>query len=102
MWDAGSSVGEITGHSKCLASVDMKPSRPFRLATTGEDMSIGWFEGPPFKFKKSIKEHSRFVNCVRFSPDGNRWASASSDKKVGTFSFFTSHTPGSRSRWKNW
>nr|BAG64237.1 unnamed protein product [Homo sapiens] len=28
---------------------------------------------------RNIDDHSRFVNCVRFSPDGNRFATASAD-----------------------
>lgn len=28
------------------------------------------------------QDHSRFVNCVRFSPDGNRFATASADGQV--------------------
>jgi len=83
--DSGASVGEITGHVKPITTVDMKQTRPHRVVTGGEDFANGWFEGPPFKWKKSIKEHSRFVNCVRFSPDGNTWASAGQDKKVFLF-----------------
>eukprot|EP01105_Mastigella_eilhardi_P023890 TRINITY_DN6102_c0_g1_i1.p1 TRINITY_DN6102_c0_g1~~TRINITY_DN6102_c0_g1_i1.p1 ORF type:complete len:601 (-),score=195.13 TRINITY_DN6102_c0_g1_i1:159-1961(-) len=85
MWDAGSTVGEITGHAKCLASCDYKPTRPYRVTTCGEDMAVNYFEGPPFKFKSSYKGHSRFVNCVRFSPDGNKFVSCSSDKKICVF-----------------
>jgi WD40 repeat protein len=69
MMDGGSSVGEISGHAKPILSVDMKQTRPYRIATAGEDL-VAWFEGPPFKFKKSLKEHSKFINCVRFSPNG--------------------------------
>ena len=29
------------------------------------------YEGPPFKYKKTFEDHTRFVNCVRFSPDGS-------------------------------
>ncbi len=29
-----------------------------------------------------MQDHSRFVNCVRFSPDGNRYASAGADGQV--------------------
>ncbi|MCV4732042.1 hypothetical protein OFB80_29575, partial [Escherichia coli] len=36
----------------------------------------------PFKFKFTIGDHSRFVNCVRFSPDGNRFATASADGQI--------------------
>eukprot|EP01114_Cavostelium_apophysatum_P020409 TRINITY_DN682_c0_g1_i1.p1 TRINITY_DN682_c0_g1~~TRINITY_DN682_c0_g1_i1.p1 ORF type:complete len:604 (+),score=185.68 TRINITY_DN682_c0_g1_i1:158-1969(+) len=80
LWDTGSSVGEITGHSKTITSCDFKQTRPYRVATGSEDFLTCWFEGPPFKFKKSIKDHTRFVNCVRFSPDGNKLLTVSSDK----------------------
>jgi len=79
--DGGSSVGDISGHTKPLISVDFKQTRPYRMVTGSEDFSVGWFEGPPFKFKKTITEHSRYVNCVRFSPDGNKFISVGSDKK---------------------
>lgn len=29
-----------------------------------------------------VQDHGRFVNCVRFSPDGNRLATASADGQV--------------------
>ncbi len=80
LFDSGSSVGEISNHSKPVNSCDFKQTRPYRLATGGEDMLINWFEGPPFKFKKSMKDHTRFVNCVRFSPDGNKLLTVGSDK----------------------
>lgn len=80
LWDSGSSVGEISGHSKSITSCDFKQTRPYRVATGAEDNLACWFEGPPFKFKKSIKDHTRFVNCVRFSPDGNKLVTVSSDK----------------------
>lgn len=81
LWDSGASVGEISGHSKAILSADFKPTRPFRVITGGEDNQVNWFEGPPFKFNKAHKDHSRFVNSVRFSPDGNKVVSVSLDKK---------------------
>jgi len=80
LWDTGSSVGEITGHTKAITSVDFKQTRPYRVATGSEDFQVNWFEGPPFKFHHAMKEHTRFVNCVRFSPDGNKLLTVSSDK----------------------
>ncbi|GAT99068.1 66 kda stress protein putative [Entamoeba histolytica] len=86
MWDAGSSVGEISGQTKTLLSCDFRGTRPFRLITTGEDNYPCWFEGPPFKFKKSMKDiHSRFINCGRFSPDGSLCVCVSSDKSISVF-----------------
>lgn len=104
MSETGTSVGEISGQSKPINSCDFRPSRPFRIITGSEDNTIGVFEGPPFKFKMTkqvnivntskkkkiakilklpiLQEHSRFVQAVRFSPNGNLFASAGFDGKV--------------------
>ncbi|XP_048826244.1 WD repeat-containing protein 1 isoform X2 [Brienomyrus brachyistius] len=82
LWDTGSSVGEITGHNKIINSVDIKQTRPYRLVTGSDDNCSAFFEGPPFKFKFTMSDHSRFVNCVRFSPDGSRFASAGADGQI--------------------
>lgn len=81
MADSGSSVGEISGHAKPISSCDFKQTRPFRVATASEDFAVNWFEGPPFKYKNSHKDFTRFANCVRFSPDGTKMLAVSSDKK---------------------
>ncbi|XP_065857094.1 actin-interacting protein 1-2-like [Euphorbia lathyris] len=81
MWDSASTVGEFDGHSKQVLSCAFKPTRPFRIATGGEDFIVNFYEGPPFKFMLSHRDHSNFVNCVRFSPDGTKCISVSSDKK---------------------
>ncbi|XP_027167454.1 actin-interacting protein 1-2 [Coffea eugenioides] len=81
MWDSGTNVGEFDGHSRRVLSCDFKPTRPFRIATCGEDFLVNFYEGPPFKFKLSHRDHSNFVNCIRFSPDGSKLISVSSDKK---------------------
>ncbi|KAJ7970292.1 66 kDa stress protein [Quillaja saponaria] len=81
MWDSGTNVGEFDGHSKRVLSCTYKPTRPFRIVTSGEDFLVNFYEGPPFKFKQSHRDHSNFVNCVRYSPDGSKFISVSSDKK---------------------
>lgn len=83
--DTGASVGEISGHSKTVNTVDLKQTRPYRLITGSEDLAVNYFEGPPFKFKKAFKEHQRFVNAVRFSPNGEKFISVSSDKSCIIF-----------------
>ncbi|XP_035518224.1 WD repeat-containing protein 1 [Morone saxatilis] len=82
LWDSGSSVGEVSGHSKLINSVDIRQKRPYRLATASDDTCGSFFEGPPFKFKFTLRDHSQFVNCVRFSPDGGRFATASADGQI--------------------
>jgi len=83
--DTGTSVGEISGQSKSLNSVAFRPARPFRVATASEDFSIGFFEGPPFKFKHTNQDHTRFATAVKFSPDGSAFVSAGMDGKIFIF-----------------
>ncbi|KAK3603031.1 hypothetical protein CHS0354_037779 [Potamilus streckersoni] len=80
--DSGNSVGEITGHSKSINSVDFRTQRPFRIVTASEDQSLVFLEGPPFKFSKTLNDHSNFVNAVRFSPDGEIFISGGADGKA--------------------
>lgn len=82
MSETGTSVGEISGQSKPINSCDFRPNRPFRIVTGSEDNTIAVFEGPPFKFKMTKQDHSRFVQAVRYSPTGNLFASAGFDGKV--------------------
>uniref|UniRef100_A0A672Z997 WD repeat domain 1 n=1 Tax=Sphaeramia orbicularis TaxID=375764 RepID=A0A672Z997_9TELE len=82
LWDTGSSVGELSGHSKLINSVDIRQQRPFRIVTGSDDTTASFFEGPPFKFKCTLSQHSQFVNCVRFSPDGSRFATGSADGQI--------------------
>ena len=80
--DTGTSIGEISGHSKIINSCDFKPSRPFKIITGSEDTFVGIYEGPPFKFKSQLQDHNRFVQAIRFSPNGDLFASAGFDGKL--------------------
>lgn len=62
LWDSGSSVGQITGHSKDINAVDYKPTRPFRICTASEDSDVGFFEGPPFKYHHANKVGNTDIN----------------------------------------
>ena len=81
-WDTGSNLAEVIPHAKKNITCDFKPSRPFKLVFGGEDFNLSLYAGPPFRYEKGLKEHSNFVNCVRYSPDGSRFISVSSDKKA--------------------
>ena len=82
LFDTGSSVGEIIGHSKTITSCDFKPTRPYRAVTCAEDFTAIFYHGPPFKYNKTLSDHTRFVNCVRYSPTGSVFASCGSDMKA--------------------
>lgn len=94
MTETGTSVGEISGQSKPINSCDFKPSRPFRIITGSEDNTIAVFEGPPFKFKMTKQDHNRFVQAVRYSPSGDKFASAGFDGKVFLYDGNTSELIG--------
>jgi WD40 repeat protein len=78
--ESGSSRGIITGHSKAITTVDYRQQSPYRIITGSEDLTLNWFEGPPFKWVHGMNDHNRFVNCTRFSPDGAHALSVGSDK----------------------
>ncbi|CAM9151981.1 unnamed protein product [Phaeothamnion confervicola] len=82
-WDTGSNLGEMIGHNKRVNSCDYRPVRPFKIMTASEDMRTVFFKGPPFSLEHSNgDQHSNFVNCIRFSPDGSLAATCGSDYKV--------------------
>ncbi|XP_062572597.1 actin-interacting protein 1-like isoform X1 [Saccostrea cucullata] len=80
--DSGNSLGDLIGHSAAVNAISFRPERPFRLVSASEDNSLCFYEGPPFKFKISLKDHTNFVNAVRYSPKGEVFISGGADKKA--------------------
>jgi len=78
-WDTGTSVGQLSGPSGKCNNVHIKQNRPYRLILASEDYSAYYYEGPPFKYKSMLSNHTNFVNCCRYSPDGSRFATAGAD-----------------------
>ncbi|KAF8785130.1 Actin-interacting protein 1 like protein [Argiope bruennichi] len=81
MADTGTSVGEIAGHSNIINSCDFRPKRPFRIVTASEDNSVGVYEGPPFKSKTYLSDHLFCSISLKFSPNGDLFASGGFDGK---------------------
>ena len=46
MWDTGNAVGDISGATKRVNSVDFRPKRPFRVVAGSEDFTVSLYEGP--------------------------------------------------------
>ncbi|KAL8728316.1 MAG: hypothetical protein Q9166_005459 [cf. Caloplaca sp. 2 TL-2023] len=80
--DSGNSVGEISGHSSQINSVSIRQQRPLRAMTGGDDTSLVFYHGAPFKFNTSIRKHQRFIYGVAFSPDGSSLVSVGADKRI--------------------
>ncbi|KAG2008225.1 WD-repeat-containing protein [Coprinopsis cinerea AmutBmut pab1-1] len=82
MMDTGSSSGEIIGHSKAVNAVSIRPQRPFKAITASDDAQINFHAGVPFKYERTIKTHTKFVQDVKFSPSGDHFLSVGSDAKI--------------------
>lgn len=80
--DSGNSTGEVGGHSKPVNAVAIRHQRPFRAVTAGDDSTLVFHTGVPWKFSKVIRTHSGFVQALSYSPNGDVFASAGSDRKI--------------------
>ncbi|KAG8216716.1 WD40-repeat-containing domain protein [Butyriboletus roseoflavus] len=80
--NTGASTGEITGHSKVINAVSIRPKRPYRAVTADDGALINFHQGPPFKYVKMIREHTKFVQDVKYAPNGNYFVSVGSDFKI--------------------
>ena len=80
--DSGNSVGEITGHSKVINAVAVKPQRPFRAATVGDDGNMVFYHGAPYKFADKSAQHKGFVLGTAYSPDGSIFVTVGADKQI--------------------
>ncbi|KZT65291.1 WD40 repeat-like protein [Daedalea quercina L-15889] len=94
MFDTGSSTGEIIGHSKVINAVAIRHQRPFRAATASDDATIVFHQGAPYKYEKSIKTHTKFIQDVRYAPSGDHFASVGSDSKIFVYDGKTGETTG--------
>lgn len=88
-WDSGNSLGEISGHSQRINACHFKQSRPMRCITVGDDGSVVFYQGPPFKFTASDRTHhdqGKFVRDVQFSPGNGEYAiTVGYDRKIVCF-----------------
>ncbi|TBU43911.1 WD40 repeat-like protein [Dichomitus squalens] len=94
MFDTGSSTGEIIGHAKTINAVSIRQQRPFRAATAADDATIVFHQGVPFKYDKTIKTHTKFVQDVRYASSGDHFASVGSDYKIFVYDGKTGDTLG--------
>lgn len=53
-----------------------------RILTGSEDNMANIYEGPPFKYKTSLQDHTKYVQSVRYSPDGKLFATGGFDGKI--------------------
>ncbi|GAC94402.1 hypothetical protein PHSY_001973 [Pseudozyma hubeiensis SY62] len=91
-FDSGSSVGEVTGHSRQINAVAIRKDRPFRAVTAGDDNNLVFYHGAPYKYNKTIATHTRFVQDVAYAPNGDHFVSVGSDSKVFVYDGKTGDT----------
>lgn len=81
-FDSSNAVGTCTMHEKSIISCSVKPTRPYRCATGGEDLGVNFYNCPPVTYQKTERKHSKYPNTVAFSPDGNLLMSVGSDSQI--------------------
>lgn len=81
--DSGNSIGTISGHSRGINSVSVKQQRPIRAAAAGDDKTLVFYHGPPFKYNNGYRDnHSNYIYGVSFSPDGRTLVSVGGDRRI--------------------
>lgn len=97
--ETGSSLGEISGHSRRINSCAIQPhhTKPMRAITASDDTSIALYAGPPFKYQAAIRQHTKMVQCVRYSPLGTFFSSCGTDGCVYLYDGVTNQLISERS-----
>ncbi|WEW57959.1 WD40 repeat-like protein [Emydomyces testavorans] len=81
--DSGNTVGEITGHSQSINSVSIRQQRPLRAAAAGDDKTLVFYHGAPFKYNTGHRDnHTNYVYGVAFSPNGENLVSVGGDRRI--------------------
>ncbi|KDB20611.1 hypothetical protein H109_07441 [Trichophyton interdigitale MR816] len=93
--DSGNTVGEITGHSQVINSVSIRQQRPLRAATAGDDRTLVFYHGAPFKYNTGIREkHTNYIYGVAFSPNGDNLVSVGGDRRIWLYDGKTGEVKG--------
>jgi WD40 repeat protein len=77
--ETGQSMGELAGPTKACNSVTVCAGK---IAVASDDFTVSFYAGPPFRLSKTLRDHTRFVSCVSFSPDGQLFISGGADGKL--------------------
>ena len=94
-WDSGNTVGEIYGHTQAINSVSIRQQRPLRAAAAGDDKTVVFYHGAPFKYDTGIRDkHTNYIYGVGFSPDGSSLVSVGGDRKIWLYDGKTGETKG--------
>lgn len=78
-----------------MNAVAISPNRPFRAATASDDTQLVFYHGPPFRYNSTLRNHSKFVYDVAFSPDGKTLASVGADTKIFLYDGKSGESKGS-------
>lgn len=80
--DTGTNAGELNAVAGTLNSCSFRPERPYKLALGGDELTLKFYEGPPYSFLKSDKPHTGFINQLKFSPKGTHLLSGGADRRL--------------------
>lgn len=80
--ETGVDTGSLTCICASLNSCSFRPERPYKLAVGGDELTVKFFEGPPYAFNKSNKAHLGYINQLKYSPKGTMFVSVGADRKI--------------------
>lgn len=82
LYETGTNAGELTSIIGPLNTCSFRPERPFKLVLGGDEMTLKFYDGPPYSFKQSDRSHKGFINQVKYSPKGNYILTGGADRKL--------------------
>ncbi|KAI1824603.1 WD40 repeat-like protein [Xylaria intraflava] len=98
----GGKVGEISGHSKVINAVAVRPTdrtvRAISAVTVSDDMSVCFLGNVPSPLHFESKAdglHKGFVLGAAISPDGSKLVTVGADKRIQLYTFNEGKTPKS-------
>ncbi|KAI1438404.1 WD40 repeat-like protein [Xylaria sp. CBS 124048] len=98
----GGKVGEVTGHSKVINAVAIRPTektvRALSAVTVSDDMSVCFLGNVPSPLHFESKAdglHKGFVLGTAISPDGSKLITVGADKRIQLYNFNEEKTPKS-------
>lgn len=75
--------------------MSIRQQRPLRAAAAGDDKTLVFYHGAPFKFNTGIRDrHTNYIYGVAFSPDGSHLVSVGGDRRIWLYDGKTGEPKG--------
>ncbi|KAJ2726535.1 WD40 repeat-like protein [Coemansia sp. Benny D115] len=82
LFDTGNTVGTVEGHSRSINACSMRQQRPFRAVSCSDEGRCVFYTGAPYRFSRSLSDHTGFIHDVRYAPNDEHFASVGADRHI--------------------